>query len=103
MPKKGKSKMNIKVEIKKILEGDKPTKAYANIVIDDAVVICGVRIVENENGRHMSMPMTSFTTKQGENVTRPVCRPITSQARKELEEALFAAFEQENNNINENI
>ena len=95
--------MNIKVEIKKILEGDKPTKAYANIVIDDAVVICGVRIVENENGRHMSMPMTSFTTKQGENVTRPVCRPTTSQARKELEEALFAAFEQEINNINENI
>ena len=82
MPTKGKSKMNIKVEIKKILEGDKPTKAYANIVIDDAVVICGVRIVENENGRHMSMPMTSFTTKQGENVTRTVCRPITSQARK---------------------
>ena len=25
--------MNIKVEIKKILKGDKPTKAYANIVI----------------------------------------------------------------------
>jgi DNA-binding cell septation regulator SpoVG len=51
----------------------------------------------------MSMPMTSFTTKQGENVTRPVCRPITSQARKELEEALFATFEKEINNINENI
>lgn len=28
--------MNIKVEIKKILKDDKPTKAYVNIVIDDA-------------------------------------------------------------------
>ena len=86
--------MNIKVEIKKILEGDKPTKAYANIVIDDAVVICGVRIVENENGRHMSMPMTSWKTAKGEEITRPVCHPISSSARKEIEEAVFKAYEQ---------
>ena len=70
--------MNIKVEIKKILKGDKPTKAYANIVIDDAVVIHGVGVVENEKGRHMSMPMTSWKTAKGEEVTRPVCHPISS-------------------------
>lgn len=64
--------MNIKVEIKKILKGDKPTKAYANIVIDDAVVIHGVGVVENEKGRYMSMPMTSWKTAKGEEVTRPV-------------------------------
>lgn len=45
--------MNIKVEIKKILKGNKPTKAYANIVIDDAVVIHGVGVVENEKGRYI--------------------------------------------------
>ena len=74
--------MNIKVEIKKILKGDKPTKAYANIVIDDAVVIHGVGVVENEKGRYMSMPMTSWKTAKGEAVTRPVCHPISSSARK---------------------
>ena len=68
--------MNIKVEIKKILKGDKPTKAYANIVIDDAVVIHGVGVVENEKGRYMSMPMTSWKTSNGEDVTRPVCHPM---------------------------
>ena len=91
--------MNIIVEIKKILGGDKPTKAYANIVIDDAVVIHGVGVVENEKGRYMSMPMTSWKTAKGEDVTRPVCHPISSSARKELEEALFSAYEQK---LNEN-
>lgn len=91
--------MNIKVEIKKIIDTDKPVKAYANIVIDDAVVIHGVSVVENEKGRYMSMPMHSWKTKQGEDVTRPVCHPISSSARKELEEALFSAYEQK---LNEN-
>lgn len=53
--------MNIKVEIKKILKGDKPTKAYANIVIDDAVVIHGVGVVENEKGRYMRNVNTPVT------------------------------------------
>lgn len=91
--------MNIKVEIKKILDTDKPVKAYANIVIDDAVVIHGVSVVENEKGRYMSMPMHTWKTKQGEDVTRPVCHPISSSARKELEVALFSAYEQK---LNEN-
>ena len=91
--------MNIKVEIKKILKGDKPTKAYANIVIDDAVVIHGVGVVENEKGRYMSMPMTSWKTSKGDEITKPVFHPISSSARKELEEALFSAYEQK---LNEN-
>lgn len=92
--------MNIKVEIKKILGTDKPVKAYANIVIDDAVVIHGVSVVENEKGRYMSMPMHTWKTKQGEDVTRPVCHPISSSARKELEEVLFSAYEQKLNKNN---
>ena len=92
--------MNIKIEIKKIMKTDKPVKAYANIVIDDAVVIHGVAVVESEKGRYMSMPMTSWKTAKGEEVTIPVCHPISSSARKELEEALFSAYEQKINEKN---
>lgn len=81
--------MNIKVEIKKNLGTDKPVKAYANIVIDDAVVIHGVSVVENEKGRYMSMPMHTWKTKQGEDVTRPVCHPISSSARKDSKKHSF--------------
>ncbi len=93
--------MNIKIEIRKILKGDKPTKAFANVVIDDSVVIHGVGVVENEKGRFMSMPTTKWTNMKGEEITRNVCHPITASARKEIEEALFKAYEEklaENNN-----
>ena len=48
----------------------------------------------------MSMPMTSWKTAKGEDVTKPVCHPISSSARKELEEALFSAYEQKLNGNN---
>ena len=91
--------MNLKIEIKKILKGDKPTKAYANIVFDNGFVIHGVGICQNEKGRYVTFPMTTWK-KDCEEFTRPICHPISSSARKELEEALFAAYEQEINKNN---
>jgi stage V sporulation protein G len=85
--------MNLKIEIKKILKGDKPTKAYANIVFDNGFVIHGVGVCQNEKGRYVTFPMTSWQ-KDGEEITRPVCHPISSSARKEIEEAVFKAYEQ---------
>jgi stage V sporulation protein G len=85
--------MNIKVEIKKIFKGDRPTKAYANVVIDEGFVIHGVGICENEKGRYITMPQTSWM-KQNEEVKKPVCHPITSSVRKQMEEALFNAYDE---------
>ena len=48
----------------------------------------------------MSMPMTSWKTSKGDEITKPVFHPISSSARKELEEALFLAYEQKINEIN---
>lgn len=90
--------MNVKIEIKKVLNGDKPIKAYANVVIDDGIVIHGVGVVETDKGRFMSMPTKTRKTANGEEITRPVCHPISSSARKEIEEALFKAYEQAKNN-----
>lgn len=90
--------MNVKIEIKKVLNGDKPTKAYANVVIDDGIVIHGVGVVETDKGRFMSMPTKTRKTEKGEEITRPVWHPISSSARKEIEEALFKAYEQAKNN-----
>ena len=86
--------MNIQVKIKKILKGNKPIKAYADVVIEDSFAIHGVGVIENEKGRYMSLPTRSWKTGNGEEVTRPVWHPITSSARKELQEALFSAYEQ---------
>ena len=91
--------MNVKIEITKILKGDKPTKAFANIVFDNGFVVHGVGICQNEKGRYVTFPMTTWK-KDGEEFTRPVCHPISSSARKEIEEALFKAYEQAKNTKN---
>ena len=91
--------MNVKIEITKILRGDKPTKAFANIVFDNGFVVHGVGICQNDKGRFVTFPQTSWK-KDGEEITRPVCHPISSSARIEIEEALFNAYEQAKNNKN---
>ncbi len=92
--------MNIKVKINKILEGDKPTKAYATVTIDDSIAIHGVGVVIKEKGRYVSMPFTRFTNSDGEEIRRDVCHPISSSVRNEVEEAVFKAYEEKINEIN---
>lgn len=48
--------MIIKAEITKRVNGDKPLKAFADVIIDGAVVIHGIGVVEKEAGRYITMP-----------------------------------------------
>ncbi len=91
--------MKIKVKIKKILKGDRATKAYATVTIDDLIAINGVGVVITEKGKFVSMPFTSWKNEQGEEMKRDVCHVISSSARKEIEEAVFKAYDKK---INEN-
>lgn len=85
--------MVIKAIIKKKLDGNKPIKAYADVSIDDSIVIHGVAVVESEKGRYISMPFAKWTNKDGEEKTRDIVHPITSSARKQIESAVFAAYD----------
>lgn len=86
--------MYSKAEIKKLLSGDKPTKAIADIVINDAIVIHGVGVVESEKGRFMTMPSVRRRNKQGVSFMRNVCHPISSSARYQMAEELFRAYDE---------
>ena len=85
--------MNIKVKITKVFDNNRTLKALADVVIDNSVVIHGVGVCENEKGRFMTMPMSSWTDKEGKTQKRAVCHPISSPARKEIEDALYGAYE----------
>lgn len=85
--------MNIKVEIKKVIDDELPTKAFADVVIDDSVVIHGVRLIEKNGGRYIAMPTASWTNIQGEKITRDVVHPISSSARKTIVDAAFGAYD----------
>ena len=52
------------IEVAKIhrLEGDGATKAFCDIIVSDALLIKGIRIMDGKNGLFVKMP-----TKQGKD------------------------------------
>jgi len=85
--------MIIKAEIKKRINGDKAIKAIADVVIDNAVVIHGIGVVETERKRYITMPNSQWKDKDGEAKQRDVCHPISSAARKQIEDAVFEEYD----------
>lgn len=86
--------MNIQTKIKRFTDGSKATKAFADVVIDNKLKIRNVRILENEKGRFLDMPF--FVRKDddtGEKKRFSVVFPISEDARAELEDAVFAAYD----------
>ena len=86
--------MEIRAEIKQVFDGTKPTKAIADVIIDNSVVIHGVRLIEKDDGRFISMPYDKWTDKNGEEKRRDIAHPISSTARRQIQDAVSAAFDQ---------
>ena len=74
------------VNVKK-LDKEK-VKGLATVVIDDAIAIHDIRIIQGENGLWVAMP--SRKTATGEY--RDVAHPISAEARKAVEDAVFAEY-----------
>lgn len=86
--------MQIRVKIHKVFQNTGAMKAVASVTVDEAFAIHGVKLIETANGRFASMPNEIRKDKDGNEVHRDVCHPISSSARKELEDALFEAFDE---------
>ncbi len=84
--------MVISAEIKKILNGNKPVKAFADIVIDEAIVIHNVAVIETEKGKHISMPRFKWTGKDGNPKQKDVCQTLTESAHEIVEAVVLAAY-----------
>ena len=83
--------MNISVELRSINKVEAmPVKATANIVIDGGFVIRNVKLIENEKGRFLAMPSSRMNDGTWRN---NFCHPITSECRREMEEAVIEAYE----------
>jgi stage V sporulation protein G len=86
--------MQIRVKIHKVFQDTGAMKAVASVTVDEAFAIHGVKLIETANGRFASMPNEIRKDKDGNEVHRDVCHPVSSSARKELEDALFAAYDE---------
>ncbi|MBR3241408.1 MAG: septation protein SpoVG family protein [Parasporobacterium sp.] len=81
--------MNItSVRIRK-LEDNKTIKAYASVVIDDSIAINRVRVLEGRNGLFVSLP----ALKGADGQYRDIAHPVTSEGRKQLNQAVLDAYE----------
>ena len=85
--------MKYQVKIRKVFNTDKPVKALASVTIDNKIAIHGVRVVETEKGRFVAMPYSVSKDQDGNDIRRDVAHPISKEARKEIEDAVFAAYE----------
>jgi stage V sporulation protein G len=83
-------KRNVKVTYVKVFLKRHPTaRAYVNIVLDDSLMIRGLRIIHESRGYFVARP--SKTVRGGRKCD--IAHPITAEARQIIEEALTQKYE----------
>ena len=85
--------MKYQVKIHKVFKNENNVKAVATATIEDKIAIHGIRVIETENERFLVMPHTVTKNKDSKEIRRDTVHPISSEARKELEKAVFTAYE----------
>jgi stage V sporulation protein G len=66
------------------------TKAMANIVLNDQLIIRGLRVKDGVNGLFVSFPLDPFF--RGEEF-RNVCFPLTRQLREHIENVVIEKYQ----------
>ena len=83
----------VEARIDRMVGGDYKTKAFASATIGGAFAVHGIRIIESDKGRFISMPQESYQ-KNGETRYNDTFHAITTDARTALVEAVNEAYEQ---------
>ncbi|MFC1703552.1 septation protein SpoVG family protein [Candidatus Omnitrophota bacterium] len=83
--------LNCKIGRLHRLAGDSAMKAFADIIISDAILIKGLRVVEGKNGLFVSMPK-----QQGKDSKwYDTIQPVTKEAREEISSIVLEAYKGE--------
>ena len=83
----------VEARIDRMVDGDYKTKAYASVTIAGAFAVHGLRVIETDKGRFISMPQDSYK-KNGETKYNDTFHAITAEARNALVDAVNDAYEQ---------
>lgn len=79
-------KINARVNL---INNDSKMKGMADVVLDDVLVIKGIRVMEGQNGAFVSMPSQKVGSEYRETVF-----PITAEFREQLMGSVLSAYEQ---------
>ncbi len=85
--------MQFEVKVRKLIDNDKPLKAVCSVTMDELFAVHNVRVIKTDKGMFIGMPFESYMDKDGNEQRRDVFHPISSEARKAMEEAVIAAYE----------
>lgn len=85
--------MQFEVKVHKIINNDKPLKVICSVTLGEMFAIYNVRVIKTDKGMFIGMPFEVYTDKDGNEQRRDVFHPISSEARKAMEEAVIAAYE----------
>ena len=64
-------------------------RGLASVVLNDQLMVRGLRIMEGENGMFVAYPVDPFF--KGDE-TRSVCNPVTRELREAIEEAVLGKY-----------
>jgi len=82
--------MDIQVQRMYRFETDRPLKALVDIIVDDCLLIKGVRVTEDKKGLLVSMPREQAQDKKWYDTVR--C--LTQEMREQLTEAVLSVYKE---------
>ena len=78
------------IDIRKVESEDSNVKAFVNIVVDDALAVKTLRIIDGTKGLFVAMP----STKNKEGKYRDMVHPINQETRTMMEEEIIKAYKE---------
>ena len=73
------------------LETDRPLKAFTDIIVNDCLLIKGVRVLEGKTGLFVSMPREKASDEKWYDTVR--C--LTQEVRDQITEVVIRAYKEE--------
>ena len=89
---------DVRISPIKQIEGLTHTKALAEIVFNDQLLIRGIRVVEGENGLYISYPFPFHPTTGDDGQPRSTVFPITKVLRDHVEAVVLEKYNDTINN-----
>lgn len=71
-------------------ESDRPLKAFADIIVNDALLIKGIKVLDGKNGLFVSMPQEQAKDKKWYDSVR--C--LTQDVREQITEVVLAVYKE---------
>jgi len=83
--------MDIQVQRMYRFESDRPLKAFADIIIEDSLLIKGIKVLESSKGLFVTMPQEQAKDKKWYDSVR--C--LTQEIREQITEVVLAVYKED--------